>query len=132
MTRTPTTYGDRTAAPGPVRGAIDVSQPVAGYYRHRFGRDTIEVGVRIWHGPPRDPVTGDELDRSHRWQAEVNGRYVEIDRVWPNCADAPVSEAEYNRFCARSAWAQENAPKSAYAQPGRKIDRLSRETPLLF
>lgn len=125
-------YGDRREWTAPAGYGLDVSTPVAGFYRHRFGRDTIEVGVRIWHGPPLDPVTGEELDRSWRWQAEVNGCLVDFERVWPACALNVVSEADYRTFCARQSWAKESAPKSAYAQPGRKIDRLSRETPLLF
>lgn len=132
MTRTPTTYGDRTAVPRPVRGAIDVSQPVAGYYRFRLRSGGVYGGVRVWYGPPLDPVTGEELDRSWRWQAAFNGEPVDLDRVWPMCARIPITEAAYCAYVKRTAWARQNAPQSAYAATGRKIDLLSPTTPRFF
>lgn len=133
MIRTDSTpYAQRPVRTINVPGSIPVAEPIAGFYRHRLGRGTVQVGVRIWHGPPCDPVTGEELDRSLRWQAEIDGEYTDFERVWPACAGQPITEDEYRRYVARKAWARENAPDSAYAKTVRKIDRLSTNTPLPF
>lgn len=70
------------------------------------------------------------MDRSHRLQAHINGRYAELDQVWPRCAGEPVTEAEYRHLCRVQSWAAEHAPDSALADPRRKLSPL--ETPLLF
>lgn len=133
MTRRDTSpYGEREVKAIAVAGAVDVTTPVAGFYRQRLGRDTVIGGVRLWFGPPHDPVTGEEMDRSWRWQAEFNGEPIEFDRVWPVCAGDPIIEDDYRRYCARVAWARQHAPDSAYAETGRRIDPLSTSTPLPF
>lgn len=114
-------------------GPQDVSVPVAGYFRHRLRSGSIAVGVRIHYGPPLDPVTGEVLDRSWRWMADVNGKpFADFDRIWPGCTGEPISEAEYHNYCARQRWAREHAPESSYAEPGRKMDPFSAATPLPF
>ena len=110
----------------------DVSQPVAGFYRYRLHGGAVRGGVRLWYGPPHDPVTGEVLDRSWRWQAEMDGEPVAFDRVWPGCAGEPVSEDVYRQFVARRKWAEQHAPGSAYAKPGQRYDPLSTATPLPF
>ena len=111
----------------------DVSTPKAGFFRHRLSSQSVAVGVRIHFGPPLDPVTGEELDRSWRWQADVNGEpFDDFDRIWPACLAEPISEADYLIFCKRQDWARENAPDSSYAKPGRKYDPLSTTQPLPF
>ena len=104
--------------------------PEAGFYRFRLRSGGAMVGVRIWHGAPLDPLTGEKLDRSPRWQAEVNGHYEELERVWPMCARSPISEAEYRNLSNMQSWAKQNAPDSALANPQRRADPLS--TPMLF
>lgn len=107
-------------------------EPAAGFYRYRLGRDTIVGGVRLWKGPPLDPITGELLDRHWRWQALFNGEPIDFERVWPACAGDPITEQEYNRFVARMAWARKHAPDSAHAEPGRKHDPLSTNSVLPF
>ena len=133
MARDPHSYADasRTMRECFARGH-DVSEPAAGYFRYRLGQDQPRGGVRIWHGPPLDPVTGEELDRSHRWQAEFNGEPIDFNRVWPACIGEPITEADYRHYCARTEWAREHAPNSAYAERHRKIDPLSLNNPLPF
>lgn len=132
MTRAHSIYGDGGKAVRPVRGAVDVSAPVEGFYRFKPRSGAVYGGVRVWFGPPHDPVTGEELDRSWRWQSQFNGEPIDLDRVWPVCAGDPITEAEHQRYVARQRWAREHAPKSAYAERGRKIDRLSRSEALPF
>lgn len=108
---------------------FDPDQPVAGFYRMRMRSGGAFVGVRVWNGAPLDPVTGEELDRSHRWQATVNRNPVNLDRVWPKCAADPVDEAEYQYLCTVHQWAKENAPDSPQANPMRRINPLTAPTP---
>ena len=109
MTRARLDYSDRRD----VRAAgFDPDQPIAGYYRFRMRSGGAFCGVRIWHGQPLDPETGEELDRSLRWNALL--------------AD------EYKHFCRVQTWAREKAPDSAFADPRRKIDLLSTSNPLPF
>lgn len=112
---------------------ISASTPYAGFYRVRLSSGSVRVGVRLHYSPPLDPVTGEVLDRSWRWQAEVNGHpYDDFDRVWPMCAAEPITEIDYQRYCQRQGWARENAPRSSYAEPGRRRDPLSTVEPLPF
>ena len=111
---------------------IDITTPEAGYFRHRLRSGAVAVGIRIWFGQPNDPVTGEEMDRSLRWQAQANGEPIDFDRVWPACAGEPITRAEYDRLCARQDWAKQYAPHSAYADPKRRSDPLSTAHPLPF
>lgn len=128
MSRAFVDYTKGGDAPGDFKG-FDPSVPVAGYYRFRLRSGGVRGVVRIWHGPPHDPVTGEEMDRSWRWQAQFNGEYIDVDRVWPTCAGDPTDEQHYRRAIARQKWAQENAPGSAYADPRAKHDPLSAPLP---
>lgn len=131
MTRDGTPYADMRGT-GPARGH-DVSEPKAGFFRFRLSGRSVAVGVELRFGPPIDPVTGEELDRSWRWLAFVNGEpFPDLDRVWPACLDEPISEGRYREFCARQRWARENAPNSSHAEPGRPHDPLSTDTLLPF
>lgn len=132
MSRDPTPYAQMQPAPQTGAG-IDVTEPVAGFYRTRLAGRSVAVGVRLHFGPPIDPVTGEVLDRSWRWRCDVNGEpYGYFERVWPVCAGDPITEAEYENYCARQRWAREQAPNSAYAEPGRKYDPLSMSEALPF
>lgn len=110
----------------------DVSTPTAGFFRFRLRGGAVAGGVRIYFGPPRDPVTGEELDRSWRWQADFDGEPIDFDRVWPACLKDLITEAEYRQRVGRRQWAETAAPDSAYAQRERRIDPLSTQTPLPF
>lgn len=108
---------------------FDPDTPITGYYQMRLRSGAVRVGVRIWFGPPLDPVTGEEMDRSHRWQAHVNGSYFDLERVWPKCAAEPIDETEYRYLGAIQAVAQQRAPDSPHANPMRRINPLTAPTP---
>jgi len=108
---------------------FDPDEPIAGYYRMRLRSGAAFCGIRIWHGAPLDPVTGEEMDRSHRWQAQANGEPIDLERVWPKCAADPVDEAEHQYLCGVQAWAKKNAPDSPQANPMRRINPLTAPTP---
>jgi hypothetical protein len=133
VSRAQRTYTDRREWVAPAGYGIDAGEPVAGFYKIKLGADTVACGVQLEFGPPRDPETGETMDRSWRWMATLDdGTLCEIDRVWPKCAADPISQVEFSNLCARREWARQHAPDSAYAKPGRKLDRLSPQTPMQF
>ncbi len=131
MTRAHVSYAERRPTSRTFAGT-DVSEPVAGFYRGRLVSGGVIGGIRIWFGPPKDPVTGEVMDRSHRWQAEFDGQYIELDRVWPQCAGSPIDEQTYRALVARREWARQHAPGSAFANPRKRHDPLSSATPMPF
>lgn len=136
MTRDATPYGSDerrkqgSAMRAPINGAGGAEEPVAGFYRGKLRSKGALVGFRIWYGAPLDPLTGEEMDRSHRWQCLCNDEYVEIEDVWPYGAQLIITEREYNKFCQQQKWALQYAPDSALANPRRKSDPLT--APLYF
>lgn len=98
------------------------TEPYAGFYRLKLRQGAPLCGVRIWHGPPRDPLTDEILDRGWRWQAEANGRYIEIERVWPRCAKDPIDRATYEKLAALTEHALAHNPADPMATPERKVD----------
>lgn len=115
------------------RLGVDVTTPVAGFFKIKLGRDTVVRAVEVYYGAPHDPVTGEELDRSWRWQARLDdGTLIDFDRVWPACARDPISEAEFRRCVARTDWARTHAPGSSYADSRKRRDPLSTSEPLPF
>lgn len=104
-------------------------EPVVGFYRVRMVRNGPWVPVRIWRGPPIDPDTGEELDRSWRYFAERDGKLVEVDRVWPWCGRHPISEQEFQFLRQRSEHARHFRPDDPHANPRQSIDLLSAPIP---
>lgn len=104
-------------------------EPVEGYYRTKLVSGGLFVGIFIWYGPPFDPVSGEEMDRSHRWQAHCNGQYIDIDRVWPGCGGDPIDRAEYCHLTSLQDWGREHAPKSPQANPFKPVDLLTAPMP---
>lgn len=119
--------------------------PRAGFYQLLL-RGRPPQPVRIWFGPPTDPDTGEEMDRSPRWQMLVNGQPallaeedrnpLEVERaklwtdVWPRCAGAPIEEAEYAYLVASIEHARQHEPDNPFSRPGRRIDLDTAAMPL--
>jgi hypothetical protein len=95
--------------------------PRAGFYKLRLVRGGVHVGVRLWEGPPLDPVTRRPLDRSWRWQACCDGRLCPVDRVWPWCVGEPIGEDEYRWLLADRRWARSWAPGLPEANPREPV-----------
>jgi len=107
--------------------AFDPDVPVEGCYRTRFVKDGPPVALRIWFGNPVDPLTGEEMDRSPRWNATVNGlATVDAFDFWPGCARDPISFAEYRHIARRSATLD---PSDPYFDPRRPVDRSTAKPP---
>lgn len=128
MTRIRLDYGTRRALK-PRYNGHDPDTPIAGFYQMKLRSGGVMVGVRIWHGPPLDPLTGEELDRSWRWQASINGRPAELDDVWPKCAAEPIDEQEHAYLTERQRWAEAHAPESPQANPKQRVDLLTAPLP---
>lgn len=102
--------------------SFDINIPVAGFYKTKLVRGGPWVPVYLWFGCPHDPDTGEELDRSPRWQAERLGRLVPVDAVWPFCALHPIDQAEHNFLLADHRWHVQYKPDAPQAMPRSKID----------
>lgn len=115
---------------------------VEGYYllqRRRARR--VEIPFRIWFGAPRDPETGEELDRSHRWQVEIAGelfdepltfgpiKFSELGDFWPAIAVEPITADEYRFRIERAAWSRVHDPDDALATPGGRINAMTATLP---
>jgi hypothetical protein len=100
------------------------NDPVEGFYEERVTEIVNGVKVRewwlpikLWYGPPSDPVTGEELDRSWRWQALIDGHETEWYEVWPN--GRPISQGQYEMMLA-SEYAGEIVTRVDFAAIKRK------------
>lgn len=129
--RAPATYRAPHPTAAPASG-FSVETPTAGWYRYHLVKGGSPVAIKVWFGPPHDPVTGEELDRSYRWQASCNGELIDLSQVWPMCGRDPIDEAEARYLIGLQAWARQHAPNSPQADPRKKIDLLDPSTPLTF
>jgi len=104
--------------------SASVSTPLAGFYKMKLVKGGPWVTVEIWYGPPHDPVTGDVLDRSWRWQARVDGGEAEdpLRRAWPYCSGQPITRTEFDYLRDVACWAKDYAPSQPEASPRQKID----------
>lgn len=102
----------------------------------------VDIPIRIWFGAPLDPDTGEELDRSHRWQIMIGNRLVEQDPffvggisvtsladIWPACRNDPIDSEDYAFRIERQEWAAEYDPGDAFATPGGKISPMTVQLP---
>jgi hypothetical protein len=108
---------------------FDVDVPIAGLYKMKLRSGGYPVAVRIFYGPPLDPVTGEELDRGWRWQSFVNGQYHSLELCWPRCAADPITQKEADYLAKVQKWGQENAPDSPQANPHKRVDLLTAPLP---
>lgn len=130
MTRNAALYRDGAAVRDGFEG-LDPDVPIAGWYRFRLRSGGAAVGVRLLYGPPLDPDTGAEMDRSWRWMCFVNGVYADdFARYWPACGKDPITQAEHDHLAKVQQWAVAHAPGSGLDDPRRKLDSLT--TPLVF
>lgn len=122
-------------APG---GADDFA---AGFYRFER-RGHVPVPVRAWFGPPADPNTGEQLERSWRWQFEFAGLALEtyahhvgfeaesiLAAFWPASRDNTITRSEYEFLLDTAAWARANDPASPFSSARGKVDLLSASLP---
>ena len=124
----------------PYKAGIDGFE--AGFFVwNRTGR--VPVPVRVWYGAPPDPVTGERMDRSWRWQFEFGGQSLECfadqegndsDSVlagfWPKCRDERIDEARYRYLVDRGAWARQHDAYDPFSDRRGRVDLLSATIPV--
>lgn len=119
------TYSTPRHEPGPRREGWSADALEEGYYRIRRNAGSVWRPIAIWFGPPLDPVTGEELERSWRWQILFCGRFIwDESLVWPYCKGEPIDRAEYDYLIARLQHAERD-PRDPYAHPTGRVDWLT-------
>lgn len=103
----------------------------------RDRQERLPLPVRTWFGAPLDPDTGEEMDRSPRWQIQIAGILIdgetyaggmlfnEMADFWPQCTRHPIDQADYNSRIERADWAALYDPNDAFADLSRKIDPMT-------
>lgn len=134
-------------------GADDLEEGFFLLKKRRAGR--VDVPIRIWFGPPEDLEHDREgyvpiaerpvLDRSWRWQVEINGvlagdpdspahisgRPVDsLVGIWPECKSEPIDRAEYEYRVARADWAERFDEDDPYGGTGARIDPMTAPLPM--
>lgn len=116
----------------------------AGYYEiQRWRSNKVPLPVRIWFGVPADPLTGEPLDRSPRWQIAVGGvlldgdpviiggaTFAELSDVWPRCGRHPISADDHDYMVGRAAWAASHDPLDPYGSDSGRIDPITARLPM--
>lgn len=100
-----------------------------GLYRRRLVKGGPYVPTSLEHGRPRDPVTGELLDRSPRWTLTTGGeeRCAFDPVVFGAIAGERIDRPEYEHLLRVKEWAAgTNAPE---ATPREKIDLLTVDLP---
>lgn len=110
------------AGRGGVSDSPRIDRPQPGYYATRMVRGGPLVGCRIWWEEPRDPVTGELMDRPPMMVAKRGGQWIDPHTLWVSVAGRNVSEAEYKFLVGDAAWAAQNAPADPSANPRKAID----------
>lgn len=59
-----------------------IDRPRPGFFKVRLVRRGPWVPAQITEDPPLDPWTGEIMDRSTHLQAYIEGRPVDLERVW--------------------------------------------------
>jgi len=117
----------------------DADAPREGLYQWvRAG--CVPRAVRVWFGLPSDPLTGEPLDRSPRWQLAIDGAVIDGTEtgpwaagwadVWPLVADAPIGRAEYEYLVARWLHGERVDHREPFGRRGGRVDLMT--APLAF
>lgn len=102
---------------------IQPDQPQTGLFKRRLVKDGAWVPVKIWYGAPLDPDTGEELDRSPRWQALEGDRPSDdVPHTWLYSCDHPIDKAEYDYLMALGRYSVAHDPESPEARSHKPID----------
>lgn len=112
--------------------AREVDSPRAGYFRLRLRKGAPYVPARIWIGPPRDPLTGELLDRSYRPIVQIANFPAtddpeEVARVWHY--GETIDPATFAYMRSRAEWARLHDPEAPAANPLRPVDLSTMRPP---
>ena len=106
---------------------IDI--PEIGWFRLRLVCGGPWVAARIYWSVAKDPVTGEQLDRSPVMLGEIMGKPISPIELWPRVAGHRITEQEYQYLMHVKAWADAHDPTAPEATPDKRID-LNRMKPI--
>jgi hypothetical protein len=116
---TGSTHPDSAEA-GFLRDAAEVGRAAGGAVIYQLCPMVIPQPANIAGPLPEDWCRS--LDRSPRWEARLDGKRVDLDRVWTARSLRPLSRAEFEfRSGPLRRWARENA-SAPEARPHRPVD----------
>lgn len=101
-----------------------------GFYKRQLVRNGPYVACQIHHETARDPETGEALDRSWYWWAEIDGQLagpvspsaLASDDVWAiHLYGVPITRGEYDDLLGRAEHARGHAPHLPEANPRAPI-----------
>lgn len=108
-----------------------------GLYKLQLVRGGPWVAAQIHHSVAVDPVTGETLDRSWYWWAEIDGKVAGdvsptvSDDVWNiHLHGTPITQDEYAELTETAARVRASAPHMPEADPRKRIKL--RELPPLY
>lgn len=108
------------------------------YCAVQVAKDGPQCPVKVWHGQPADPETGEPLDRSLRWQVVLSGAEVDPMTVLIETYSQPVSavlkghaitKEDYDHMLEVHTWAVQHSPQSPEANPRKAIDLMTAPLP---
>lgn len=113
-----------------------LARPAPGLYRWRAVKGGPVVAAAIEYGPPRDPDTGEPLDRCWYWSALVSGKPVGDPEVTPSNTVWAIHESgefidqeTYDLLVAQAQWDEQHRPSAPMANPRKRIDLGTLEIP---
>jgi len=107
---------------------VHLNLPIPGHYTMRLVKKGPLVPVEIRDVSDRCPETG-ELMEDQRFVATINGEEAPVERAWPWCSKAPITEAEYRFMVADARHAEAYRPEDPKASPRRAVDLLNAPIP---
>jgi hypothetical protein len=107
-----------------------IEKPEPGFYKLRLARGGPWVAAIIFRPCPIefDPETFQHVDRVYHLQAEIDGKSVELLRVWEY--GRPVDQAEYEYLCGDRDWCRRHAPERLEAATPRDYFRVDLLPPI--
>ena len=99
-----------------------IASPEPGFFRLKLTKGGPWVPAILYRPCPIEfaPETFQAVDRHYRLVAEIDGKLVDVHRVWTS--GERITLAEYLYLKADHAWARQYAPHLPEANPGRAID----------
>ncbi len=109
-----------------------IDRPRPGYFKLRLIKGGPYVPARLWLSPPRDPLTGEMLDRIPGPVVQVAHFPVTDDprrvaQVWES--GETISPATHAYMCVKADWARTYSPHAPAANPLRRVDLLTAPPP---
>ncbi len=100
--------------------AREIAKPRPGFFKLRLIKGGPFVPARIFLPCPIDPEFGHPMDRSRHLIGEIDGKEVEVERIWLSAEE--IGPAEFAFMTADASWCRNWAPAEPQANPRKPID----------